>query len=359
MPRAKMLIGGRRLRRVLELPLLGICGFFAIASPTLASGIQANDVGKTALEQLLKTGANIDELAEEISSLLLGRDNRVLKWRQDIEPVLSVAVTRGRSQRSWRSQAEAAKLEKLLEELSRLVVEATGTHWKVEIVESVPTRLRTSDAVIRVGGWNKKQPDVGLYYQTYCAEVSCLGFRRATYPLSVARTEAKMLERAIRDPQFETSGKEVAWFEIANGRGDELLQHTHFETAHSQAHIYASSEREIIHTYCFVLRTEAPRWLRSQFLECFMRSLGFVGSSRLYPKSVLGVRLPERPDLFLNNKELVSAEEYAENLPNDLQPFDLLALRVHADGRVKPGADQETTRQVVAQVLSDLRDATQ
>ncbi|CDO60313.1 hypothetical protein BN1012_Phect2100 [Candidatus Phaeomarinobacter ectocarpi] len=353
MPRAKMLIGGRRLRRVLELPLLGICGFFAIASPTLASGIQANDVGKTALEQILKTGASIDELAEEISSLLLGRDNRVLKWRQDIEPVLTVAVTRGRS------HVEAAKLENLLEELSRLVVEATGTHWEIEIVESVPTRLRTSEAVIRVGGWNKKQPDVGLHYQTYCAEVSCLGFRTATYPLSVAKTEAKMLERGIRDPQFETSGKEVSWFEIANGRGNELLQHTHFETAHSQAHIFASSEREIIHTYCFVARTEAPRWLRSQFLECFLRSLGFVGSSRLYPKSVLGVRLPERPDLFLNNKERVSAEEHAANLPNDLQPFDLLALRVHADGRLKPGADQEETRQVVAQVLSDLKNASQ
>ena len=359
MLRARKLISGRRLRRVLELPLLGICGFFALASPTFASGIQANHVGKTALEQILKTGVSIDELAEEISSLMLGRDNRVLKWRQDIEPVLTVAVIRGRWQRPWWSHAEAAKLESLLEELSRLVLEATGTRWKVEIVESAPTRFRTNEVVIRVGGWNMKQRDVGLDYRGYCAAVSCLSSHTATYYAGFDKYEAKALERAIRDPQFETSGKEVAWFEIANGRGDELLQHTHFETAHSQAHIYASSEREIIHTYCFVPRTEAPRWLRSQFLECFMRSLGFVGSSRLYPKSVLGVRLPERPDLFLNNKELVSAEEYAENLPNDLQPFDLLALRVHADGRVKPGADQETTRQVVAQVLSDLKDATQ
>jgi hypothetical protein len=88
-------------------------------------------------------------------------------------------------------------------------------------------------------------------------------------------------------------------------------------------------------------------------MECFIRSLGFPGSSKLFPLSLLGVRLPERPDLFLGADGEATLEEYASTLPDAFTEFDLVMLRTLYDDRLSPGQTEAELETLLPSVVAN------
>ena len=141
--------------------------------------------------------------------------------------------------------------------------------------------------------------------------------------------------------------------EIANGQRWDGISRYDSLTGHVNAYLFADDSRVLGFTRCGFSPVQVASIARSVLLECLVRSFGFVGSSSLFPESVLGVRLPERPDIFLEGKESLSTEEYGENLPQQLTPFDKWALQLLYDGRIEAGMTRDEAEPLVREALAE------
>jgi hypothetical protein len=331
--------------------------------------VQAEEkITSSALQELLNSGVSVEELADDITSLLIGRDGRVLKWSAGRPRELTIHVIRSRAQmkspdpkiKSNVERVEAAGLPDLAQKTAHVIESMTGQNWEVNFAEKRPSQPYKTDIYIIIYK-ERRQSDVGIvngFYGSFCTRPSCYrsgtAGSRGTKPL----LEDRRRDAAREEPVFEPSRGPVDWFEYANGRGTRVLSGMSFETAHVSASVYASSQREISFSRCLAIQRENPRWLRAEFLECWLRAMGFVGSSELFPQAVLGVRLPEREDYFLNGETAVTGEEYAGKLPNDLHPLDVIALRVLGDSRIQAGMDEQSVKPTVAKILAQIKHTT-
>ncbi|WP_422362892.1 hypothetical protein [Pyruvatibacter mobilis] len=325
----------------------------ALAATTVPAQAD-DDVAAAALQELLNSGVSVEELADDITSLLIGRDGRVLKWSADRPLEVAVHIIKNRDPKmiSDVERAEAAFLPELAIKTIQTISSVTDQEWSVKIVDGNPIWPYKSDVIIIIHHLRKKNRlIVSENYKSFCPKLACVGTRTATAGTSHHLYEDQMRDEWYGNPKFDLERGPIGWVEVANGRGERVLSIASDQTAHVAAHIYASSRREISFSLCFLSHTENPRWLRAEFLECWLRSMGFVGSSQIFPQAVLGARLPERSDYFLNGESRVAAGEYSRKLPNNLHALDILALQVLNSKKIKAGISKKQAINYVRKLL--------
>lgn len=330
--------------------------------------VQAEEkIASSALRELLNSGVSVEELADDITSLIIGRDGRVLKWSAGRPRELTIHIIGSRAptkspdpkMESDVERAEAAGLPDLARKTAHVIESMMGQHWEVNFAEKRPSPPYKTDVYIVIHKLRRADKlKVNDVYGLFCPKISCYSTRTATAGLSSRLYEDRKRDGWRENPYYDPERGPVGWVEIANGRGKRVLSLADTDTAHVAATVYASSQREISFSQCYAIHTENPRWLRGEFLECWLRSMGLVGSSELFPQAVLGVRLPERKDYFLNGEAAVTVDEYAGKLPSDLHPLDLVALRVLRDSRIQAGMDEQSVKPTVAKILAQIKHTT-
>jgi len=115
----------------------------------------------------------------------------------------------------------------------------------------------------------------------------------------------------------------------------------------------ADMDDEHVVSSCTLIVNFEGRRVESQIAECFVRSLGLTGVSKLFVRSLVGERLPERADYFLGGQPREDRAVYASRLPNSLTPVDRLFLSILYDDRLKPGALRDDVRPIVRRILEE------
>jgi len=113
---------------------------------------------------------------------------------------------------------------------------------------------------------------------------------------------------------------------------------------------------QTVRSYCRVVANFERELVKSQLLECLVRSLGIMGVSELFVSSVFGERLPFRPDYFLNGGEDEEREIYASRIPTELTPVGNFYLSVLFDPRLVTDMRREDAASAVREILRSRSD---
>jgi len=342
-----LLVGLQRLVFAWGLPAV-VALFIAFAlSPPARADVSSNEV-----YLIDGVSVSLDQLVEEFLAVSLGHDGRVLKWSTDRERLLGIGT---RPRANSRSVALDPGIRDFIPVPLSQIQQETGLEWN----PSYPPSQEETDSGISLRirivnpNWWVSPPTLTADGPPYhCVNTHC---RRGSLKFPSVQDKYEVGEGLQNLEEFQ--GLEFFWKEIANGRVWTEPYDANQWNGHAWAWLRITASREIGHALCAITHLRMPQWARADFLECLTRSLGFPGSSQLFPQAVLGVRLPERPDIFYGEDGIATAEEYVDTLPTSYTEFDRLMLRALYDPRVRAGDSQEQLRAILPDVLSDAVEA--